>query len=632
MKNLIIISLLIIIQFESVGQSISGFNSVLHSPDANYEIQIKQTIKSSGESSITYLINYKGKSVVLESELQIKLDNHLSEWTLGVKNKPTRNWMDDLVYKGEKRSSVNKDWYPTFGERCEIKNHYNELILSFEQKASANYKMNIEVKAFNEGIAFRYYFLDNPTGIYYRVTEENTEFTFPQGTKAWFEAWAQGPYQLLPLQDWPAKSERPLTLELPNGMYACLAEAGMVDFVRAKFELSKQKPSTVKTTLYESVDKVPYFGTPWRVIMASETATGLIENNDILLNLNEPSKIEDTSWIKPGKIVRETALSEKGAKAWIDFAVDHNLQYVLFDWKWYGPSFTFDSDARTIDVDLNLKEVIRYGKERGVGIWLYVNQQALLKQDFDIFPLYKEWGIAGVKYGFVALGSHRWTNWLHESVQRAADNQLMVNIHDEFRLTGEQRTLPNIMTVEGIRGNEEFPDATHNTILPFTRGIAGMGDYTVCYYDNRIKTTHAHQLALSVVMYSPLQTLYWYDKASDYQGEPEIAFFDAVPTVWDDTKVLQGAPGEYIVTARKSKEDWFIGAITNTEAREVNIKLDFLDAKANYQATIYSDDDNVNTRTKVAVKNIKVKNNKILTLNMKASGGTAIQFKKLENN
>src|SRR5690606_35621381 len=202
------------------------------------------------------------------------------------------------------------------------------------------------------------------------------------------------------------------------------------------------------------------------------------------------------SWIKPGKIVRDNSLSEKGAKAWIDFASEHNLQYVLFDWLWYGPAFTWDSDAGTVDttkMKMDLKEVIQYGKERGIGIFVYVNQQALAKQDFEIFPMYKEWGLAGVKYGFVQVGSHRWTKWLHESIARAAENELLVNIHDEFRVTGEQRTFPNIVTVEGIRGNEEMPDATHNTILPFTRGIAGMGDYTICYYTPRIKTTHAHQ-------------------------------------------------------------------------------------------------------------------------------------------
>ena len=601
------------------------------SPDANYEINVSQKWDDSGKSIITYSVNFKGKQVILNSQFNIQLDNHLHEWALAIKDTPKGDWMDELVLKDVKVNNVANTWEPIFGERNTIENNYNELVLSFEQKASSNYKMDIQLRAYNQGVAFRYYFHTNPSGIYYHITEENTEFTFPENTKAWFEPWAQGTYELLPLNNWPTESERPLTLELENGLYACIAEAGLVDFVRTKFKLSDIKTNTVKTSLYESIDKVPYFGTSWRVIMAANTAGELIENNDILLNLNEPSTIKDTDWIKPGKIVRDISLTEKGAKDWIDFAVEHNLQYVLFDWKWYGPSFTFDSDARTIDIDLDLQSVIDYGKEKGIGIWVYVNQQALLKQDFEIFPLYKEWGLVGVKYGFVQVGSHRWTTWLHESVKRAADNQLMVNIHDEFRVTGEQRTLPNIMTVEGIRGNEEFPDATHNTTLPFTRGIAGMGDYTVCYYDERIKTTHAHQLALSVVMYSPLQTLYWYDTADMYEGEPEIAFFDAVPTVWDDTKVLNGDIGKYVTIARKSNQDWFIGAITNNDARNLEINLDFLDENSKYEAIIYLDDASVKTKTKVGVKKLKVKKGKKIKLNLSPSGGAAIQIKKIVN-
>ncbi|MFD0991112.1 glycoside hydrolase family 97 N-terminal domain-containing protein [Mariniflexile jejuense] len=613
----------------SIGQSDNGFHKSLTSPDTNYEINISKKLDDLGKSIIKYSVNYKGKQVILDSRFNIELDNHLNEWALAVKDKPKGNWMDELVLTDFKVNNVSNTWKPIFGERNTIENNYNELVLTFEQKASSNYKMDIQLRAYNQGVAFRYYFHTNPTGIYYHITEENTEFTFAKNTKAWFEPWAQGTYELLPLNDWPTESERPLTLELENGLYACIAEAGLVDFVRTKFKLSDLKKNTIKTALYESIDKVPYFGTSWRVIMAADTAGELIENNDILLNLNEPSAIKDTNWIKPGKIVRDISLTEKGAKAWIDFAAEHNLQYVLFDWKWYGPSFTFDSDARTVDIDLDLQSVIDYGKEKGIGIWVYVNQQALLKQDFEIFPLYKEWGVVGVKYGFVQVGSHRWTTWLHESIKRAADNQLMVNIHDEFRVTGEQRTLPNIMTVEGIRGNEEFPDATHNTTLPFTRGIAGMGDYTVCYYDKRLKTTHAHQLALSVVMYSPLQTLYWYDTADMYEREPEIAFFDAVPTVWDDTKILNGKIGEYITIARKSGKDWFIGSITNNDARDLEISLDFLDEGSKYKAIIYLDDSGVKTKTKVGVKEVKVKKGKKIKLNLLASGGTAIQIKKI---
>jgi alpha-glucosidase len=484
--------------------------------------------------------------------------------------------------------------------------------------------MDLVIRAYDEGIAFRYYFPDNPTGVYYKITLENTHFTFPANTKAWYQQWAQAPIQYLPLENWPDECERPLTLKLENGLYACLTEAAMVDFVRTKFVVKKDKPNTVVTSLYESIDQVPYFSTPWRVIMVAEKAGDLIENNHLILNLNPPGKLSNTGFIKPGKIIREMTLTNEGAKACIDFAAAHKLQYILFDWKWYGPAFTFDSDARKVAIDLDLQGIIKYGEMKGVGVWLYVNQQALLKQDKEIFPIYKKWGVKGVKYGFVQVGSHRWTNWLHESIQRAADNELMVNIHDEFRTTGEQRTWPNIMTVEGIRGNEEMPDATHNTILPFTRGIAGAGDYTICYYTDRIKTTHGHQLALGVVNYSPLQTLFWYDLPSDYKGEKEIEFFEKLPTVWDDTKILAGEPGEFIVTARKNGESWYVGGITNTHAREIAVSLDFLPKKQKYTITIYSDDPASSSRTKVKVEEKKVKSSEVLKLRLVASGGVAI--------
>lgn len=594
------------------------FNEQLLSPDKQtaYNVYRKQG------GGIFYTIKYKGKDVIAPSELNIQLDNHWSEWALAIKKHPGTDWMKDLELKNVLHTQKDTTWKPLYGERNLIKDQYNGITLQFDQLASSNYKMNIEVRAYNEGIAFRYYFPDNPTGIYYRIVADNTEFSLPEGTQAWFEPWAQAEFSKLPLKNWASESEGPLTLELPNGLYAAIAEAQRVDFVKTRFKLS-DKPNTLKTLLYESVDKVPYFGTPWRVVMIGSQPSNLIENNYIFQNLNDPSKLTDTSYIQPGKIVRDLTLTEKGAKEWIDFASKHNIQYVLFDWKWYGPAFTFDSDAGKVAIDLDLPEVIRYGKEKGVGIWLYVNQQALLKQDFEIFPIYKKWGVAGIKYGFVEVGSHRWTTWLHESVQRAADNKLMVNIHDEFRLTGEERTWPNMLTVEGIRGNEEMPDATHNVTLPFTRGLAGAGDYTVCYYTKRIKTTHAHQLALGVVMYSPVQTLFWYDKASDYANEPEIEFFDQLPTTWDDTKVLQGKAGEYIVTARKKGNDWFVGVLTNNDAREVEISLDFLDKKKKYTLSAYEDDDSITTKTKVKVSKTKAATGKKIKVRLKPSGGAA---------
>jgi alpha-glucosidase len=236
---------------------------------------------------------------------------------------------------------------------------------------------------------------------------------------------------------------------------------------------------------------------------------------------------------------------------------------------------------------------------------------------------------------------------MHEAIKKCAEYGLVVDIHDEYRPTGFSRTYPNLMTQEGIRGNEEFPDATHNTILPFTRFIAGAADYTICYYRQDfgkdtgndhgvprgkvIKTTSAHQLALSVICYSPLQYMYWYDKPEDSQDEPELAFFDAVPTVWDDTKVISGEIGQFVTMARKSGDDWFIGTITNNDGRELKIPLDFLDEGKKYEATIYGDDPSVKTRTKVGIKKLKVDSSKVLDAKLMKSGGQAIWIKPVPN-
>lgn len=598
------------------------------SPDGNTEIRLWQQGKN-GNREVLYNIAYKKQQVIKASTLEIQLDNHLGQLAMALPEDTAARWMGDMELKEVLTSSKDTVWHPLYGERSAVRDHYNQAVFRMEKQSDPDYRLDLIVRVYNEGVAFRYHFPETRSGIYYHITGEHTEFTLPENTMAWYEQWAQGPYARKPLKNWPDESERPLTLELPNGLYACLAEAAMTDYVRMKFALSEDKPNTVVTSLYESVDKITYFNTPWRVVMVAEEPGTLIENNDILLNLNAPNRIKDTGWIKPGKIVRDLSLTDEGAKAWIDFAAEHNLQYVLFDSKWYGPSLTFDSDAGTVDIDLDLQEIITYGKKKNVGIWLYVNQQALLKQDHELFSLYKKWGIAGVKYGFVQLGSHRWTTWLHESVQRAADNELMVNIHDEFRFTGEQRTWPNMLTTEGIRGNEEMPDATHNTILPFTRGIAGAGDYTICYYTDRIKTTHAHQLALGVVMYSPLQTLFWYDKAADYNGEPEIEFFEKLPVTWDETRVIAGKPGACIATARRKGKEWFVGVITNTDKREIKIPFDFLEAGKRYEVTLYQDSDKVNTKTKVALKKIKLTDTSEIDIKLKPSGGAAIWIREL---
>ena len=351
-------------------------------------------------------------------------------------------------------------------------------------------------------------------------------------------------------------------------------------------------------------------------------------------------------------MMREVTLTTEGGKAVVDFAVRHNLRYVLFDAGWYGFEYDKASDATTVTLDprrnpdpnaLDLPAVVAYARSKGIGIFLYVNMRALERQLDDILPLYEQWGIAGVKFGFVQVGSQVWTKWMHEAVRKCAEHHLIVDIHDEYRPTGFSRTYPNLMTQEGVRGNEEFPDAFNNTMLPFTRYVAGPADYTICYYrqdfgrlerqedahgvprSKSIQTTPAHQLALAAVYYSPLQVLYWYDKPSDCQDEPELKFFDDVYTVWDDTRILEGEPGDYITTVRRHGEEWFLGTINNA-ARETSIPLDFLPA-GNYTAEIYTDGDaSIPTRTKVRVSKFRVNAGTVLRFNLRQAGGAAVRL------
>jgi alpha-glucosidase len=429
----------------------------------------------------------------------------------------------------------------------------------------------------------------------------------------------------MPLARWPDEAERPLTLALPNGLSVALLEGRMVDYARTKFKLSPDKPDTLVTSMHDPADLISPFATPWRGIMIARRPGQLIENDDFILNLNDPSKIADTSWIKPGKIMRVMSLTTRDAKANIDFAARHHLQYVLFDFKWYGNAFSFDADATKVAIpDFDLPAIIAYAKAHGIGVWLYVNQQGLLAQSDTLFQTYRDWGVAGVKFGYVQVGSHRWTTWLEKTLQQAAAAHIMVNVHDDWRPTGEQRTWPNLLTAEGIRGNEEMPDATHNTVLPFVRFLAGPADYTICYYDPRIRTTHAHQLALAVVYYSPLQTLYWYDKPERSHDEPELAFWDRIPTTWDETRVPEGEPGRGVTIARRKGDEWFVGSITGNDARRVDLKLEFLPKGRRYEATIYADDGAAPTATHVGIRTRTVDAATVLQLDLPASGGQAI--------
>lgn len=589
--------------------------NLLKSPDGQLEFRLY-----TDSGMCTYDVSYKQKKVILPSSLGITgFESHLN-------------------IEKEENISVDTQWYPVYGERSVVEDIYNQSIYTLKNTISLE-GIQLIVRVYNSGVAFRYKYIGNNKQL--RIDSEQTTFVVPQNTYCWFAPYAQAEYTRMLVKDWPGEAERPLTLQLENGLYASLLEAEMVDYSRTKFVVKKGEENVIRCKMYDSVEDFVPFYTPWRVVMVGEEPKDLLMNNNLVLNLNKPCQIRNTNWIRPGTAIRCVSLSMDGAKRTIDLAAKRNIQYVHFDSGWYGSEISKDSDPRVPIKGLNIQELVSYANSKGIGLWLYVNQRALKEYLDEILPLYESWGVAGIKFGFVNVGSYRWTTWLHDAVKKCAQYHLMVDIHDEYRPTGFSRTYPNLLTQEGVRGNEEFPDGVNNTILPFTRFLGGAADCTVCYYHRQelkpelqmkhrsLKNTSCHQMALSVINYSPLQFLYWYDAPKDIQDEPELPFFDNLPTTWDDTKVLEGEIGKYITIARRKGDMWYVGSITNNDAREFKISLDFLSPNEKYELTIYTDGgEKVETRTHVAIENKLVTNKTFLNLKLLPRGGCAMVIRK----
>ncbi len=599
------------------------------SPDGRYVFKACNT-----DSGLSFSVEYEGETVIQPSPMGYQESK------------------DDTVrlqFSDSKRPKIiSNRWHPVYGERAVVEDKYRERIIPL---SGGSRPQELVIRAYDEGVAFCFRY---PGEGVCRFSACRTAYTLPKGSHAYFASAAQAPYRYLPLDTFRGETERPLVARLPSGVYLCLTEARMVDFSRARYRVTEDTPGLLQCSLAGPVTLESPCETPWQVVMAARHPAEFLNHNDLILNLNPPCAIDDPSWITPGKVMREVTLSTEGAKALVDFAAQHHLQYLHFDAGWYGYEYDKEADATTVTVDprrnpkgdLDLAEAIRYAKEHGIKVILYVNQIALHQQLDELLPLYREWGVSGIKFGFVHVGSQANTEWLHEAVRKCADYGLVVNIHDEYRPTGFSRTYPNLLTQEGIRGNEEFEDATHNVTQAFIRFIAGAADNTVCYYrrdfneneamrdhegrsmkQKLLRTTPAHQLALPVVYYSPLQYLYWYDKPSDSQGEPELSFYDHLPTVWDDTKVLDGAIGRFIITARRSGQEWFLGALSGNAPETVTIPFTFLPRGKSYQAIRYTDGGpETGTRTRVAIDTLTVNSRTVLEQPLRGSGGAAFRL------
>jgi len=544
------------------------------------------------------------------------------------------------------RSRSTGQWNPVYGERHVVPDSYNQIVLSLLETQPPHRAVEMTFRAYNEGVAFQYVVRPSDGRRESVLLGEHTRFVFEQDFPAWVVSTAQGRYERLPLSSMGSDRERPLVVEMGAGLHVALGEAKLVDFARMKFSAAGGPEPALESRLAGEVRLELPATSPWRYVLIGASPAQLLERNYFVLNLNDPPALADTSWIKPGKVIREVTLTTQGGLACVDVAAARGLQYVEFDAGWYGPEDNESSSALAVDVDprrsagpLDLQRVIQHAARRNIGVILYVNRRALERQIDDILPLYRSWGIKGLKFGFVQVGSQRWTSWLHEAVRKAAAHRLMVDVHDEYRPTGYERTYPNLMTVEGIRGDEESPDNRHTLVTLFTRMLAGAGDHTICYFAPRVRTmgSHASQLAKAVLLYSPWQFLYWYDRpaASPRQAggagssdgvigdEPELEFFDALPVTWDETKVLEGRIGEYATMARRKGQAWFVASLTGDQGRTLDIPLTFLAQNREYTAVLYVDDAQVQTRTGVRREERRVLPSTVLRHTLSGNQGLA---------
>lgn len=533
----------------------------------------------------------------------------------------------------EKRSQ----WKPCYGEKEVYPDNYNEMQIILEETLYPHRKLQIDFRAYNEGVAFRYNIPSQPGFEKVLIDKELTEFTFPSHTSVWESHGHEGKYyKVYPYEVRPG-CELPLTCQTRQGIYGAIMEAGNSHYPRAYVEAPYRRKNTLRISLRGEAKGTDGMVTAWRAITLSDEPGKLMEQNYLLYNLSEPCRLADTSWIKPGTAMRETTISTPECLRMIDYCASMGISYMILDWGWYGLANSHKSDPSIVNVTnpstgqpipghpgLDLQKVIGYGNEKGVGLFLYVNRQGLERYADKIFPLYQKWGIKGIKPGFVSVGNQEWQEWIESIVAKAAKYNLLVDIHDAYRPTGFSRTYPNLLTQEGIHGNEQVPNADHNVMLPFTRFTSGAGDYTPGYTRKDLQTTFAHRLALPVLYYSPAQFLFWNEKLTEEHKRPELEFWRNIPTTWQDTKFLSGEIGEYAVVARRSGTTWYVGGITNTNARHLEINCSFLSSGKKYKATIYTDDDIYPGKVKIVEKRITSKTK--LSFNLQGSGGFSLKI------
>jgi len=616
---------------------------------------------------------------------------------LGFAFKGAPSLVDSLRITGSQRATYDSTWTQPWGEVARVRDHHNELRVDVVETKAPARRFTVAFRVFNDGVGFRYELPDQPAITDYEISDELTEFTLADNASAWWIAsnrprldrseqlYSEGPVSTLD------SVQTPLTMKLSNGLYAVIHEANLVDYPRMFLAGPRMESRTLRAALAPWADGVKVRGhtplvTPWRTIQLADRIEDL-QPQLLTLNLNPPNKLGDPSWIVPQKYVGiwwgmhlntmtwssgpKHGATTANTKKYIDFASANGFKGVLVEgWNigWDGNwienknAFTFTKAYP----DYDLPGLAAYAKSKGVGLIAHNETSGGIenyeRQLEDAYRLYQSLGIHAIKTGYVADtvggGQSHYGQFAvrhhRKVIETAARYGIMVDAHEPIHDTGERRTWPNMMSREGARGQEYNAwgaeggnPPEHESILFFTRLLAGPMDFTPGIFDlllkstgegartpeqSRPRTTLAKQLALYVVLYSPLQMAA--DLPENYANQPAFQFIKDVAVDWDTTRVIQGAIGDYVLVARRQKgaPTWFLGAITDENARTFTVPLDFLTPGKRYEAEVYADGAGANWRTNplpVSISRKAVTSTTRLTVALAPGGGQAIRIRQL---
>jgi alpha-glucosidase len=631
-----------------VAAEASGQNVTVKSPDGNLMVSVVN-----GEK-LSYSVGWKNRIILNPS-------------AMGFEFKDEESLTGDFSIVEQSVQNVNEKWTPVVKTKhSEVLNDYNELRLVLKEKSGPMRLMELFFRVFNDGAAFRYGLVRGARVGERQIVKELTSFNVPGDPKAWIVEYGgystsnEAEFMEHPLSYLNEKSiaGMPMLMEYGNNCWVAITEAKIENY--AAFYIGTNGSVNQLTTKLVPVPGEPENGvkvrfadevyTPWRVLMIGETPGRLIES-EIIQNLNDPCAIRDPSWIRPGMSAwdhwwsGEVKMEMPVIKQYIDLAATEGWPYMLVDWQWYGKFNSPEADITKWAPQISMPEIIEYAKSKNVKIivWLYssdVNRNSAYKA---AFPLYEKWGIAGVKIDFMDRDDQQMVNWYHDIIKCAAENHLMVDFHGAYKPDGIIRTWPNMITREGLMGNEyyKFSDKMspeHNVKLAFTRMLAGQMDYTPGAFLNVTReqykqqtpavvwNTRAAELSKFVIYESPLTVVC--DHPDNILNKPGADFLKIVPTTWDDIKFLGGYPGEYIALAKRSGDDWFVGVMNNSIGKTVPLRLDFL-ASGNYEAEIWSDAKN-SDREPMEIKKSKqtVKPDADLNVPMAKNGGCVMVIRR----